>query len=277
MHCVLQKRCHSAYNRWSPKSNPMTRSQEALEKRAEKRSVPVEEQRLKDSKKKIHREGYAVTVVTKRVDAGKKSTVVKVMSTQDTDDWICTKCTNKNFHHRETCNRCQDSLISQISAASTQTATSSSMKFSLPILEKFEVAKGPATTAIVTERVNRNWTCLSCKNDNFPTRTECNRCETEKPLSSSSGDSDLVTKSVKLKIPTKVSTADRIVKGRGLISGKSLSWGKQATETELAENKRLREVGFIWRWFQITNSIFFYTINCFNPYMLQGHSCVDTS
>ena len=211
----------------------MTRSQEALEKRAEKRSVPVEEQRLKDSRKKTRKEGDAASVLhKKKAVLKKKSSDVKIQSILDTNDWICIKCTNKNFHHRETCNRCQSSRLSQASLATAVAAPISSMKTT-------ETEKSPPVTAVTA---NINWICLSCKNDNFPTRTECNRCQSERPTASSTSCSKLNSSSTKVKIQTKAPPADRIPKGMGLISGKSLSWGKQATDIELAENKRLREV-----------------------------------
>ena len=211
----------------------MTRSQEALEKRAEKRSVPVEEQRLKDSRKKARKEGDVGDVVLrKKLLLKKKSSDAKIQIIQDTNDWICIKCTNKNFHHRETCNRCQSSRVSQALIATADAAPTSSRK-------PAETKKIPPLTTVTS---NTNWTCLSCKNDNFPTRTECNRCQTDRPASSSTSCSKLNSDLSKVKVQAKAPPADRIPKGMGLISGKSLSWGKQATEIELAENRRLREV-----------------------------------
>lgn len=214
----------------------MARSQLALEKRAEKRSVPIEEQRLKDARKK--------SVKGNSVEGGapktKKQTIIvkKVEPVKDDNDWICTKCTNKNFHHRESCNRCQDSRANQrpMITAIAQSITSEKPKLS--------VVKKVVEPKAVPVAANQNWLCASCKNDNFPSRETCNRCQTEKPSSNSSSVSAIVgvIKSTKTATIAPKAPSERIPKGMGIVSGKSLSWGKQATEKEIAENKRLLEV-----------------------------------
>lgn len=225
----------------------MARSQTALAKRAEKRSVPIEEQRLKDSKKSRKGDADKKESVKEKKEGvkEKKPSTKKPQPIKDDNDWICTKCTNKNFHHRETCNRCQESRESQKS----QVAAAEKMVVVVApkaVAKKVETVKKPVTVAS-----NENWTCPSCKNDNFPARTTCNRCQSEKPGStsisistvSSSGAKKCATSggaAVTIYEPKPIS--NRIAKGDGPISGKSLSWGKQATEKEIAENKRLLEV-----------------------------------
>ena len=215
----------------------MARSQAALAKRAEKRSVPIEEQRLKDSSKKS-RKGEADK---KDSVKDKKPSTKKIQPIKDDNDWICTKCTNKNFHHRESCNRCQESRESQ------KSRVIAAEKIVVVVKPKAVVKKVATINKSVTVASNENWICSSCKNDNFPARTTCNRCQSEKPGSTSSISSSGVKKSVASDVATATTnemkpSTNRIAKGDGPISGKSLSWGKQATEKEIAENKRLLEV-----------------------------------
>ena len=124
----------------------MTRSLEALQRRAEKRSVSLDEQKKKDgnmSNKSQNKEpenvnavnsaglipGNAATAVVKHKSPVKnmsinviRSTTDSVTSTTATDskkrslpaltapaEWICSKCSNKNFMKREICNRCGES------------------------------------------------------------------------------------------------------------------------------------------------------------------------
>lgn len=263
----------------------MARSQEALDRRAEKRSVPIENQRLNDRAKKarkndsndnaeekkknsddksvatkqdevvtkqttvVKKQATVVTkeeaVVTKKsaVVKNQKAALVVVQPVRDTNDWICTKCTNKNFHHRESCNRCQESRNSQIpTAAVTSVPSSSSSKKAASAVDKVEVEVKAASVSVAAPSANGNWTCASCKNDNFPTRTACNRCQADRPAQPSSSHSNQGIKPTDKKISTKPPPADKISKGKGPVSGKSLSWGKQASEAEMNENKRLREV-----------------------------------
>ena len=214
----------------------MARSQEALAKRAEKRSVPLAEQRLNDARKKTKTSNSGENSDEKKAVVVKKPVVkAPVIPIKDTNDWICTKCTNKNFHHRDTCNRCQETRASQavkapekaVIAEKTVTATSSKER-------NVEVAKSPVGAVLS----NGNWCCTACNNENFPSRTECNRCQLDRPSTGSSSSG----KDKKIKIVPKAPPADRIAKGKGPISGKSLSWGKQASDSEIAENNRLREV-----------------------------------
>ena len=213
----------------------MARSQLALEKRAEKRSVPIEEQRLKDARKKSAKGSSADSGEPK---TKKQAVVKKVEPVKDDNDWICTKCTNKNFHHRESCNRCQDSRENQRPKVTEVAKSITSEKPKLSTVKKVVELKAVPVAA------NQNWICTSCKNDNFPTRTTCNRCQTDKPTSNSSSVTAIVGIIKSTKPPTVAPKApsDRIPKGMGIVSGKSLSWGKQATEKEIAENKRLLEV-----------------------------------
>jgi Zn-finger in Ran binding protein and others len=215
----------------------MARSQLALEKRAEKRSVPIEEQRLKDARKKSAKGSSVDSGATK---AKKQIVVKKVEPVKDDNDWICTKCTNKNFHHRESCNRCQDSRENQRAQVTESAQSITSEKPKLSTVKKVVEPKAVLVDA------NQNWLCASCKNDNFPTRQTCNRCQSDKPTSNSSSVSAIVGVIKSTKTPTIAiapkAPSDRIPKGMGIVSGKSLSWGKQATEKEIAENKRLLEV-----------------------------------
>lgn len=225
----------------------MARSQLALEKRAEKRSVPIEEQRLKDARKKIAKGTSSDSGAPK---TRKQTVVKKTEPVKDDNDWICTKCTNKNFHHRETCNRCQDSRANQKTAVAEIAGSEVNQKAKSITSEKPKLSTVKvAVVKAVPVAANQNWLCVSCKNDNFPTRQTCNRCQTEKPTSNSSiSGAVAATKSTKTPNSAPKPTlapkppSDRIPKGMGTVSGKSLSWGKQATEKEIAENKRLLEV-----------------------------------
>ena len=214
----------------------MARSQQALANRAEKRSVPIEEQRLKDARKKSRKGDTDMKDGVKE----KKLAAKKPQPIKDDNDWICTKCTNKNFHHRESCNRCQESRGAQKSqvAAIAKIVVDDNPKVAV---------KKISTTKMASATVAVNWICSSCKNDNFPVRTTCNRCQSEKPGSSSNISSSFASRNkgsnavLNTQNEAKPSSI-RIAKGDGPISGKSLSWGKQATEKEIAENKRLLEV-----------------------------------
>mmetsp|Transcript_26306 Transcript_26306/g.25141 ORF Transcript_26306/g.25141 Transcript_26306/m.25141 type:complete len:297 (+) Transcript_26306:102-992(+) len=240
----------------------MTRSQEALEKRAEKRAIPVEEQRLKDKRSKKSKADDSEEPVKLE---GKSKPIVPI---RDNNDWICSKCNNKNFHHRSECNRCQSGRDDKVASPQVQTGKLSSQITSAIV--NTEVAKNKNIVRKTNEAANVNWICLSCKNDNFPTRTACNRCHEDRP-STARGKTETTEKIGNLSninwicisckndnFPTRTtcnrcqserpnnSEKKSIITGKGPkiagpISGKSLSWGKQATEKEIAENKRLRE------------------------------------
>jgi hypothetical protein len=245
----------------------MTRSQEALEKRAEKRSIPVEEQRLKDKRSKKSKADDSEEPIKAE---GKSKPIIPI---RDNNDWICSKCNNKNFHHRSECNRCQSGRDDQVVSPQVQTGKSSSQITSAIVtsaIVKTEVAKNKNIVRKTNEAANVNWICLSCKNDNFPTRTACNRCHEDRP-SMDIRKTEKTEKNGNLSnvnwicisckndnFPTRTTCnrcqSDRPNNGEkknittqkgpkivGPISGKSLSWGKQASEKEIAENKRLRE------------------------------------
>ncbi len=93
-------------------------------KRAEKRAISVEEQRLKDKKKKVKDEK---TKPEKSTDSSvlaveqKEKTPKKVKATESIEkvaekpktviangNWICLKCKNNNFSDRWECNRCTE-------------------------------------------------------------------------------------------------------------------------------------------------------------------------
>lgn len=162
----------------------MTRSQEALEKRAVKRSIPLEEQRNNDARgsKKLKITADSTTskdITTVDVNKIKPIVIKKDVPVTNTNDWICSKCSNSNFHHRSSCNRCQEDRVftPQTTQNSTEIAKSSSFKESS---SSSTTIKSKQNIAITTEE-DKNWTCLSCSNSNFPSRTSCNRCMSEKP------------------------------------------------------------------------------------------------
>ena len=82
----------------------MTRSKEAIQRRAAKRGVEEAEQRIRDNpgaKKQKGSDGEAVTTIPDAVQALVKASVVKAPAKAVvSDDWICTKCNNKNFAAR---------------------------------------------------------------------------------------------------------------------------------------------------------------------------------
>ena len=66
----------------------MTRSIDALERRAAKRSISVKEQKRRDDVR------------------GKNYKVVKQKNETSKINWTCKKCLNENFPERVECNRC---------------------------------------------------------------------------------------------------------------------------------------------------------------------------
>jgi hypothetical protein len=237
----------------------MTRSQEALEKRAEKRAIPVEEQRLKDKRSKKSKADDAGEPIKAE---GKPKLMIPI---RDNNDWICSKCNNKNFHHRSECNRCQSGRDDQVISPQVENGKLSSQI--IPAVVKIDAVKNKNVVRKTNEAENVNWICLSCKNDNFPTRTECNRCHEDRP-STDKGKVEAIGNLSNVNwicisckndnFPTRTTcnrcqsdrpnngekkkiAIDKSPKIAGPISGKSLSWGKQATEKEIAENKRLRD------------------------------------
>lgn len=235
----------------------MARSEEALIKRAAKRLVPVEVQKVKDSRRKKRGGAPIENTDLKRVKAEPE----KVVKISEKDDWICVKCTNKNFHHRETCNRCQSSRKIKTDATPKQSATVSSkpvgptkilLETSFSTLSKVEpsLKTEPGTSSSVPPKPKdlttasspidstSNWTCQSCKNENFAARSVCNRCQSTRP-SSLGGDVKkglTVTKVMLMNPPAKNSAGLKC-------------WGKQASESEIAANMALRKV-IIWIVFQ---------------------------
>ena len=228
----------------------MARSEEALIKRAAKRLVPVEVQKVKDSRRKKRTGAPIENTDIKRVKAEPE----KVVEISGKDDWICVKCTNKNFHHRETCNRCQSSRNIKADATPKQPVTISSKPLgptkilpgtSSSTLSKHEpsLKAEPGTSSSVPPKPKdlttasspldsaSKWTCLSCKNENFAARSVCNRCQGTRP--SANGDDVkkglTVTKVVLMNPPAKNTAGLKC-------------WGKQASESEIAANMALRKV-----------------------------------
>ena len=79
----------------------MTRSKEAIQRRAAKRGVEEAEQRIRDNPAAKKQKGNEQEVVSVQATVI-SSTVVKAPAATKavSDDWICTKCNNKNFASR---------------------------------------------------------------------------------------------------------------------------------------------------------------------------------
>ena len=237
----------------------MARSEEALIKRAAKRLVPVEEQKVRDSRRKKRTGAPIENAESKRVKVTPIKAViavkeVKALQISEKDDWICGKCSNKNFHHREICNRCQGSRDLKKDAKPKPTNVISTKPLALkavsetssstPIKLKHSAKAEPGTSSSIPSKgkdlttttspvdSDSNWTCLSCKNENFAARSVCNRCQSSRP--SSEGDN------VK-----KESTVPKMVIKNPAAAKNSAGlkcWGKQASDSEIAANMALRKV-----------------------------------
>lgn len=236
----------------------MARSEEALIKRAAKRLVPVEEQKVKDSRRKKRTGAPIENTESKRpkvipVKAVKAVKEVKAVQISEKDDWICGKCSNKNFHHRSTCNRCQGSREIMVDATPKPAEVISRMALALkavsetssstPTKLKHSAKAEPGTSSSIPSKAkdyttttspvdsDSNWTCLSCKNENFAARSVCNRCQSSRP--SSLGD-NVKKESTLPKMVIKNPTAKN--------SAGLKCWGKQASDSEIAANMALRKV-----------------------------------
>ena len=113
----------------------MARSEEALRKRAAKRSVPLEVQKLKDGHRKSIRppSKSAVSITVPKLSSPPNTfpvvnSRINISTTQpempprrfsanpimrDQLRWICLKCKNSNFPERELCNRCMEPKVSE--------------------------------------------------------------------------------------------------------------------------------------------------------------------
>jgi hypothetical protein len=233
----------------------MARSEEALIKRAAKRLVPLEEQKVKDSRRKKRTAAPIENTESKRAKVTPVKAVkeVKAVQISEKDDWICGKCSNKNFHHRETCNRCQGSreikkdvtpkltdvispkplalkLVSETSS-STATKLKHSAKAEPGTSSSIPSKAKDSTTTTSPIDSDSNWTCLSCKNENFAARSVCNRCQSSRP--SSLGDNVKKESTVPI----------MVIKNPAAKNSAGLKcWGKQASDSEIAANMALRKV-----------------------------------
>jgi Zn-finger in Ran binding protein and others len=233
----------------------MARSEEALIKRAAKRLVPLEEQKVKDSRRKKRTAAPIENTESKRAKVTPVKAVkeVKAVQISEKDDWICGKCSNKNFHHRETCNRCQGSreikkdvtpkltdvispkplalkLVSETSS-STATKLKHSAKAEPGTSSSIPSKAKDSTTTTSPIDSDSNWTCLSCKNENFAARSVCNRCQSSRP--SSLGDN----------VKKESTVPKMVIKNPAAKNSAGLKcWGKQASDSEIAANMALRKV-----------------------------------
>jgi uncharacterized OB-fold protein len=187
----------------------MARSQEALLKRAEKRAVPVEEQRQKDKKRKK----------TAKEDEEDQTTKVKKVSA---DDWTCKECTYSNYGSRSECKKCK------------------SNKNGIKLVSINSNIVVPLVVAAPT-LPDGKWNCMKCNNINFAVRTECNRCmEPRVSIKTSSNTTVAVTETSK--VTTKRTPSKPIVVGNAVVKHKKYEWGRQASEEKIEENKLLLEI-----------------------------------
>ena len=127
----------------------MARSQEALLKRALKRDVPVEEQRLKDKKRKSINEEVT----------GNQQTQPSLQPNQEKHEvdkiWICLKCRNKNFVTREECNRCGDTFSQSVSVKTSVSSNTAVSDISKPSSQSLLLQKNvpPKTKPVVVSQI----------------------------------------------------------------------------------------------------------------------------
>eukprot|EP00930_Biecheleria_cincta_P045956 TRINITY_DN31679_c0_g1_i3.p1 TRINITY_DN31679_c0_g1~~TRINITY_DN31679_c0_g1_i3.p1 ORF type:complete len:693 (+),score=159.28 TRINITY_DN31679_c0_g1_i3:100-2178(+) len=77
-------------------------------------------------------------------------------------DWMCPVCAAHNFASKKNCFKCK---LPHPNGGGSETISSSR----------------PGPYGVPVGGVNGNWTCLGCRNVNFPARTVCNRCKAPKP------------------------------------------------------------------------------------------------
>ena len=198
------------------------RSKEALERRAAKRGLLVEEQRKRDSP----------AVAKKHKHAEEDSEVKEIPPS--TKEWVCPKCENKNFATRTQCNRCMEERPSTTSSSSTSSSIAAVK------VEKKKKQSAPAAAA-----EGPNWVCAKCANSNFPSRKECHRCQAPKPPSDNGERSGAAPKKRKADQPPSKPSSAKAPKSSTSSSPSPLppptAWAKQASPQTVAENQRLRE------------------------------------
>lgn len=204
----------------------MTRSTEAIERRAAKRSLTVEEQLKHDSGKR------------QKKNASTESPN-QTKTVQISQDWICSKCSNNNFAARKECNRCGENRPDGPVEQKREVRADKKVQAT-------KVAKDDEKRIPPKEQKEGNWSCPKCSNSNFPSRGECNRCQTAKP--DATPPTKLAIDTAKKSAPS--SSISKPVRSKSASTSSSSSsstsvrtaWPKQASAEEIARNQRLREV-----------------------------------
>lgn len=196
----------------------MTRSLEALQKRAAKRNISVEEQRKKDGK----------TI------APPVKLTPRMEPTQATADAQKTKEKSKARDQ------------SKISSNDRSSVSVTSIGVKRPIAEVVTTAAAPT-----------GWTCVKCSNNNFLKRDTCNRCGEARPEESvevpscntTNGEScsaaAAVAADVSNPLNRKIKDIEKAMKtlptkpSTGTANIHKNSWTTHATEEQIKENARL--------------------------------------
>jgi uncharacterized OB-fold protein len=237
----------------------MARSKEALERRAEKRQISVEEQRLKDRKSKpkeplkedVTSNEHKRPTDAKKAISGVKRKAEKIEETNNTE-WLCHKCSNKNYAHRSTCNRCMETRMDTGANVKTAPKVVHNAGNVAIRTDDSAVATSQGKPSVKTTN-SLQWTCTSCQNENFPHRTHCNRCMTERVIcikadskgsisnesiqpvvqKSESTSSSYITSNKKPKFASTTAVGKQQVKTKS-------TWSAPADDKRIAENEALR-------------------------------------
>lgn len=97
-------------------------------------------------------------------------------------DWRCTNCDNRNFAKRKECNKCKKPRgeVEDVTSSSLLPAPRDYLR-SQPrgptARVSYNVSYDTVADPIVAEDKSNDWHCSNCSNRNFAKRKECNKCK----------------------------------------------------------------------------------------------------
>jgi hypothetical protein len=232
----------------------MTRSADALARRAEKRGLPVPSLVRADGKEKNSVEAPAKKA---RVEPAAVS-APKPQAPSSGFHWMCSMCKNRNITKLAPtcCNRCQRDRAEADESYSSSVAKSAAPPAKQAQAVRAESVAKPASSSSATPKPqatssSTHWMCSMCKNRNITALapTNCNRCQRDRSevaevaSAVASADSSLPAKSPstsEARKPVREKTPSMLAAQK--LVAESRAWSiKAPSQADLLKNDALRE------------------------------------